>query len=129
MIFWIFVVMFVVGIVWSYKDSWSLAATFLFAVGLLVAGTMLVFIVLNNVNTEGQILQNEKMYESLKYQYETGMYENENGIGKKELMDQIEEWNTDLAFGKSAQKDFWIGIFLPNIYEEFDFIELEADNG
>lgn len=34
-------------------------------------------------------------------------------------------WNTDLAFKKEAQRDFWVGIFYPNIYDEIDFIEME----
>lgn len=125
MIFWIFVVMFIIGVLWLAIDDFSVAALLLCVIGGFIAGAMLFVIVVSNTNVEGQIRQNEMIYESLKYQYETGMYENDNDIGKKELMNQIEEWNSDLAFGQSAHDDFWVGIFFPNIYDGFEFIELE----
>ena len=40
------------------------------------------------------------------------------------LMEDIEEWNTDLAYHKQIQRNFWVGIFYPNIYDDFEFIEL-----
>ena len=73
----------------------------------------------------------EKLY---KYDYDwalimhsfswTYMYDNDNEIGKKELMNQIQEWNEDLAWYKANQKDFWIGIFIPNVFDQFEFINL-----
>ena len=61
-------------------------------------------------------------YESLVYQAEADMYNNDNEIGKKELMNQIQSWNEDLAIGKARQRDLWVGVFYPNIYDDFDFI-------
>lgn len=57
------------------------------------------------------------------------MYETKSDLYKdnnlKEIHEKITEWNTDLAFKKEAQRDFWVGIFYPNIYDEIDFIEFE----
>lgn len=65
-----------------------------------------------------------KERESLIYQMENNLYDNDNDLGKKELYDRITEWNTDLAYNKRIQNDFWVGIFYPDIYDEIDFIEL-----
>ena len=39
----------------------------------------------------------------------------------------IISWNKTISLGKSIQRDFWIGIFTPNIYDDFDIITLKGD--
>lgn len=56
------------------------------------------------------------------YEIKGDLYKDNN---LKEIYEKIAEWNTDLAFKKEAQRDFWIGIFYPDIYDEIDFIEME----
>lgn len=56
------------------------------------------------------------------YEIKSDLYKDNN---LKEIHKKITEWNTDLAFKKEAQRDFWIGIFYPDIYDEIDFIEME----
>ena len=46
-------------------------------------------------------------------------------IGKKELMDDIQSWNEDVSYRKKIQDDFWLGIYYPNIYDQFEKIELK----
>lgn len=79
----------------------------------------------NNIGIEGKIARCQQQYESLTYQLENNLYDNDNDLGKKELYDQIQAWNEDLAEGKATQHDVWVGAFYPNIYDEFDFIELK----
>lgn len=38
-------------------------------------------------------------------------------------MNEIREWNEDLSWDKKNQDDFWIGIFVPNIFDRFEFID------
>lgn len=39
-------------------------------------------------------------------------------------MDEIREWNEDLAYRKAIQRNFWVGIYYPNIYDNLEFIPL-----
>lgn len=94
-------------------------------IGALSVFVAVMFLCNGHIGVHGKIAENQRRYESLTYQYENNMYDNDNEIGKKELMNQIQKWNEDLAWYKANQKDFWIGIFIPNVYDRFEFIELE----
>lgn len=90
----------------------------------------LVFVILSigmaceYVNIDGRIEEYKTEYDSLIYQYKNDIYDNDNDLGKKELMNDILEWNKDLTYMRNAQDDFWIGIFFADIYDQFKTIEL-----
>lgn len=101
---------------------------FIGVIGTLIFGAatviMLIVIIGNAVSVKGYVAACEQRYEILTYQLENDLYDNDNDLGKKELYNEIQAWNEDLAKGKALQHDFWIGIFYPNVYDQFDFIEL-----
>ena len=133
MIFWItlyaFVLYLVLAIAFydSYDYGWigviSMVASVISGIAVLF---MLIAIVICHVGIEAEIEANKQRYDSLVYQAETRLYENDNDVGKKDLADQIQNWNEDLARGKALQNDFWVGIFIPNIYDEFEFIPMSV---
>ena len=98
-------------------------------IGTVSAGLAVVFmavIILGNAVSVGPLLaENQAIYESMVYQMENGLYDNDNDVGKKELYDQIQAWNAYLAKGKAARENPWISWFYPDIYDEFEFIPLE----
>ena len=96
------------------------------AISSIVAVIMTTVLIVGNISIRTNIPATRVRYESLVYQYENNLYENDNDVGKKELMKEIQEWNEDLANGKTYQRDFWVGIFVPNVYDEFDFIEVDG---
>lgn len=111
---------------WRYDDmsgfTWTLVTVSIIAwVAVVVMG---IVIIEAHTNLEAKIAKNEQIYDSLVYQLENELYENDNDLGKKELYNQIQEWNKDLAYYQSAQDDFWNGIFYPNIYDQFEYIIL-----
>lgn len=76
-------------------DEWSdlhLAALCTLAVGVTL-------LVISAIGTDASIAKWETQYESLTYQLENNLYDND--IGKKELMDEIREWNGNLAYHKA----------------------------
>lgn len=126
MLFFIFVAIFVIGILAIiFTDKWSILH--IVAMCILVAGICLLIIsafsfATNYINADASVTGWEKQYESLTYQLENNLYDND--IGKKELMDEIREWNEDLAYHKEIQRNFWVGIYYPNIYDNLEFIPL-----
>ena len=136
MIFWITLIATVVFTVLAiaFFDSWDFEwVSMLSAIIAVIAGIafviMLIFVIVNNVGVEASIEANKQRYESLVYQAENNLYENDNDLGKKELVNQIQEWNEDLARGKALQNDFWVGIFYADIYDEFNFIPMKVLDG
>lgn len=79
----------------------------------------------NYLGVDGYVSQMNTRYEMLTYQYENDVYENDNNIGKRELITDIQSWNEDLAWRKENQRDLWIGIYIPNIYDQFESISLD----
>ena len=94
-------------------------------IGFIVAIIMLIVIIIENTNVDAYVAENQMRYEMLVYQYENNIYDNDNDLGKRDLMEDIQEWNEDLAYYREAQDDFWVGIFHPNVYDQFEFIELK----
>ena len=136
MIFWITLIAVVVFVVLdivffdSYDFEWvSMLSTIFSAIAGIAFVVMLIVVIVNNVGVEASIEANKQRYESLIYQAENNLYENDNDLGKKELANQIQKWNEDLARGKALQDDFWVGIFYADIYDEFDFIPITVLDG
>lgn len=130
MLFWLVVVSIVVCLglaVYLEKRFRDYSGPFLVIaiIGFIVAIIMLVAIIVANTNVDAYVAENQMRYEMLVYQYENDIYDNDNDLGKRDLMEDIQKWNEDLAYHRKAQDDFWVGIFHPNVYDQFEFIELK----
>ena len=130
MLFWLVVLSIVVCLglaVYVEKRFQDYSVPFLViaSIGFIVAIVMLVVIIVKNTNVDAYVAENQMRYEMLVYQYENDIYDNDNDLGKRDLMEDIQEWNEDLAYYREAQDDFWVGIFHPNVYDQFEFIELK----
>lgn len=87
------------------------------------------FIVGSNIAADSTAARISIERESLVYQAQMNLYDNDNDLGKKEMVDQITEWNASLEVNKKLQKDFWVGCFVPNIYDQFEPIPLDIIGG
>ena len=129
MIFWITLGAFVLGVIGiiciDELSDWHDMAEGVTIVSGLVLALMLLIMGINYVTVDCTIERCNVRYEMLTYQYENNFYDNDNDVGKYELMRDIREWNEDLAANKVKQHNFWYGIFVPDIYDQFEFIELE----
>ena len=136
MLFWIFVIALIIGIacvilgkvLWdhtSYDTEWlEVMGWAIFWVALIAVVISLLVIIFSYAGVDAQVASNQQIYESLTYQLENNLYDNDNDLGKKELYNQIQEWNKDLAYYQEIQDDFWLGIYYPDIFDQFEFIEL-----
>ena len=131
MLFFVFIAILVISLVIFYKTSdrylinaicftLVLLATIAVVVSLIIMG-------INYIGVDGYIAKMNTRYDTLVYQYKNDIYDNDNDLGKRELMENIQSWNEDLAGRRERQDDFWIGIYIPNIYDQFEFIQLEKE--
>lgn len=114
---------------WTNKYDWRANASIILIVISIASWIAFIIIsivaIINNAGIDGQIASNEQRYESLVYQFENDIYDNDNDLGKKELYNQIQDWNEDVAKGQALQNDPLVGIFYPDIYDQFEVIEFE----
>ena len=133
MLFWIFVGIFVValvGVVVCYYLDCDVCVDLteiLTAMSGIAIVASIAIMANSYIHADANVAKYQKRYESLTYQYENDFYNNDNDVGKYELVSQIEYWNTDLAYRKTIQRDFWLGIYYPNIYDQFEFIKLDKE--
>ena len=130
MLLWISLAVLIIGVICIVVYLTTIVDDWFWPVGALltIVGTFasifcVVCLVYSHAGLDGYIAENKARYESLTYQYENDLYDNDNDLGKKELMNEIREWNEDLARYKANQNDFWIGVFIPDIFDQFEFIE------
>lgn len=126
MLFFIFIALFAISILAIiYTDEMSgghLLATIAFVFTLIALLISTIGLASAYIGADASVAKWETQYESLTYQLENNLYDND--IGKKELMDEIREWNEDLAYCKKIQRNFWVGIYYPNVYDSLEFIPL-----
>lgn len=84
----------------------------------------LIIMGINHIGVDGYIARMNTRYDMLTYQYKNDVYDNDNDLGKRELIVDIQKWNEDLSARRERQDDFWIGIYIPNIYDQFEYIQL-----
>lgn len=128
MLFFIFIALFAISILAIiYTDEMSdghLLATIAFVLTLITLLISTIGLASTYIGVDASVAKWEIQYELLTYQLENNLYDNDNDIGKKELMDEIREWNEDLAYCKKIQRNFWVGIYYPNVYDNLEFIPL-----
>lgn len=103
-------------------DDIGVAFNFIFGV---ILGACFIAIAIIHISAPEKVEKDKVRYEMLTYQWENDIYDNDNDLGKRDLVEQIREWNEDLAAGKRMQHDIWVGAFVPDIYDQFEFIPLE----
>lgn len=148
MLFWLFVIILVVGIVlmisgskdwdrdknketklsrWLYFHDDNLFDTGLGTV--LVSGAVLFIMILilacEYTHTYGALQENRETYNALTYKVESGICRDEFGLLNKEIIDEIQEWNEGVVYNQTMHDNFWVGIFHPDIYDGLETIDYE----
>ena len=130
MLFWMTIIVTILGLLLFeilFKRDFELLYIISGVISLLTAAALLIEIAVlavNYISVDGHIQKLNIRHDMLVYQYENDIYDNDNDLGKRELIEDIQNWNEDLASRKENQDNVWIGIFIPDIYDQFEFIEL-----
>ena len=125
MLFFVFIIVLVLGIIGMIVfDEWYLIPGTIASVAIIAIVISLIIFACSYIGVNATITKNKQIYESLTYQYENAVFdEDDDVIGKKELYNQIQDWNEDLAYYQNIQDNFWVGIYYPNVFDQFEFIE------
>lgn len=105
-------------------DTMNYIGIFLTVLASVLLAVMIFVMAIMHLGNDGYVASMRQRYDALVYQAENHLYDDDIHVSKKELADQITDWNEDLAKNKTNQKDLWIGIFVPDIYDEFEFIDI-----
>ena len=139
MLFWLFIILTVVGIVlrvlgekrweydsfmWKYDVAFSVSGTILSVVSAAISFTMIIVICFSYCGSSTYIAEDQATYDSLIFKLENTDCRDELGLLNKEIIDEVQAWNEILSYHKTIQRDFWLGIFYPNMYDEFKLIDL-----
>ena len=112
----------------EYRDPYSLSYLPVLILGICAVAAVIILSSVsaaNHIDSDGTAASNRQRYDALVYQAEHNLYDNDNDLGKKEMVDQIQEWNEDLAYYQQTQDDLWIGFLYPNIYDQFEYIPMD----
>lgn len=133
MIFWIFVFLMVLGIVSIIvieaiceEEIFICSSVIISVICGAIAVIMLFAIIFTHVFAESNRAEYEQKYNALMYKAQTESIRDEFGIINKEYIDEIQEWNEEIAEYQSLSDNFWVGIFYPKtVYEGLEIINLE----
>lgn len=89
----------------------------------IIMAIMIIVFTCNYIGVNAQVEKARERYNAITYKVESGACRDEFGLLNKEVIDEIQDWNENITYYKNLQKDFWIGIFIPNVYDQFETID------
>ena len=126
MLFWSFIILLVVGIILNsvFKlEFLGELVTILSGFAVIVS----LFLIIGEYTTIDSYLEKSReQYKAITYKIESDACRDEFGLLNKEVIDEIQEWNKDVRFYQNIQDNFWLGIYYPNVFDEFETIEYES---
>ena len=128
MLFWLFVILFAVGMILQ-----KVFDEFLYGFGLFISilsglavMVSLFLIIAEYASINPSLERAREQYKAITYKIESNACRDEFGLLNKEVIDEIQEWNKDVRFYQNIQNNFWLGIYYPNVFDEFETIEYES---
>lgn len=81
----------------------------------------LVGMAITYIGIDAEIAKKQQHRDFLIAQYKTGVYDS-SVYSKYNLLQKIDEWNCDLAEKQKLTHDYWVGIFVPDYWDDLDYI-------
>lgn len=73
------------------------------------------------IGVDAEIAKKQQHRDFLIAQYKTGVYDS-SVYSQYNLLQKIDEWNCNLAEKQKLTHDYWVGIFVPDYYDDLDYI-------
>lgn len=126
MLFWSFIILFVVGIILYKVFEFELLGELATAISGFAILISLFLIIGEYITTDSYLEKTREQYKAITYKIESDACRDEFGLLNKEVIDEIQEWNKDVRFYQNIQDNFWLGIYYPNVFDEFETIDYES---
>ena len=113
-------------------DDWAdlvgIIFTALGAIGIITLIILTVAIIAVHANPEGQLAAYQAEKEMLEYRLDQKEYLNDNNVGMTELMEDIAEYNSNLAEAQHGLKNLWVNWFYADYVNELTPIILDSSD-
>lgn len=86
---------------------------------------MLIVFITMYIGVDARVDQSKETYKAITYKVESGACRDEFGLLNKEVIDEIQSWNETVIYNQKMQNDFWVGIFYPDVFDQFETIDYE----
>ena len=86
---------------------------------------MIIILCCMYIGIDARVEQSKETFDAITYKVESGACRDEFGLLNKEVIDEIQSWNESVIYNQKMQNDFWVGVFYPNIYDQFETIDYE----
>ena len=77
------------------------------------------------IDIDARVEQSKETFDAITYKVESGACRDEFGLLNKEVIDEIQSWNESIIYHQKMQNDFWVGVFYPDVYDQFETIDYE----
>ena len=145
MLFWLFVIILAVGIgllvvgnmSWDrekhnflYINDYEIrtAGALTTVISAVVLAIMTIILCCQYIGVDAQVEKNKEIYHAIEYKVTSGACRDEFGLLSKTVIDEVEDWNKDVKYYQTLQNDFWVGVFIPNVFDQFEIIDYESYN-
>lgn len=126
MLFWSFIILFVVGIILCKVFEFEFLGELVTDLSGLAVIISLFLIIGEYTTMDSYLEKSREQYKAITYKIESDTCRDEFGLLNKEVIDEIQEWNKDIRFYQNIQDNFWLGIYYPNVFDEFETIDYES---
>lgn len=143
MIFWLSIIIFAVGVIilianrigeaLSYEYEYSNASSFILSFGVVISFISVIWflvtgliLLLTQTNITATRHANAEKYKALTYKLESNACRYQFGLLNKEIIDEVQDWNTGIVYYKSMEDNFWMGIYYPDVYGDLGTIDYET---
>jgi len=80
------------------------------------------------ITAEADKISFENQYDSLIYKIESNIYQDNANLEDINIINEIKSWNELVLTNQYFEKNFWVGIYCPNIYGDLQTIDYENIN-
>ena len=97
-------------------------------IGIIGTSVSLLVMVGMHADAVAQKAKLNETYTAIEYKITSGACRDELGLLTKEIIDEAQEYNETISYYKTMQDSFWLGVFVPDIYNDFELIDYTQYN-